>query len=193
MKYSIEEIEERVYALLDENIEIIEERVTYCDPGASLSGLVRTFLRECARAVILEAPPAGLDECVRCTVLNARHEPEACKAVLTLPRDYLRLVYLRMSDWSNGIDILLDTSSEEYMLRLRAGRRRPRRTSPAAAVRCRGESRILEIFGTCAGSAITDLDYVATPVLEDGRIDLPPGVFSAVCSRLAETIRAIIS
>lgn len=36
MKYSIEEIEERVCALLDENIEIIEERVTYCDPGASL-------------------------------------------------------------------------------------------------------------------------------------------------------------
>ena len=188
MKYSIEEIEERVCALLDENIEIIEEQVTYCDPGASLSGLVRTFLCECARTVILEAPQAVLDECVRCTVLNARHEPEACKAVLTLPRDYLR-----MSDWSNGIDILLDTSSEEYMLRSRAGRRRPRRTSPAAAVRCRGESRILEIFGTCAGSAITDLDYVAVPVLADGMIDFPPGVFPAVCSGLAETIRAIIS
>lgn len=193
MKYSIEEIEERVYALLDENIEIIEERVTYCDPGASLSGLVRTFLRECARAVILEAQQAELDECVRCTVLNARHEPETYKAILTLPRDFLRLVYLRMSDWSNGIDILLDTSGEEYMLRSRVGRRRPRRTSPAAAVRCRGESRILEIFGTCAGSAITDLDYVAVPVLSGGMIDLPSGVFPAVCSRLAETIRAIIS
>ena len=179
MKYSIEEIEERVCALLDENIEIIEEQVTYCDPGASLSGLVRTFLCECARTVKLGADP--------------RPGPEACKAVLTLPRDYLRLVYLRMSDWSNGIDILLDTSSEEYMLRSRAGRRRPRRTSPAAAVRCRGGSRILEIFGTCAGSAITDLDYVAVPVLADGMIDFPPGVFPAVCSGLAETIRAIIS
>ena len=193
MKYSIEEIEERVCALLDENIEIIEEQVTYCDPGASLSGLVRTFLCECARTVILEAPQAVLDECVRCTVLNARHEPEACKAVLTLPRDYLRLVYLRMSDWSNGIDILLDTSSEEYMLRSRAGRRRPRRTSPAAAVRCRGESRILEIFGTCAGSALRVFANVAVPVLADGMIDFPPGVFPAVCSGLAETIRAIIS
>ena len=38
---------------------------------------------------------------------------------------------------------------------------------------------------------VAELDYVAVPVIADGKTDLPPGVFSEVCSRLAARIKEI--
>ncbi|MDE6392864.1 MAG: hypothetical protein K2L59_06335 [Muribaculaceae bacterium] len=191
MTYSIDEIGERVYALLDENRTIMTERVEYCDPGASPDTLITMLLPDVAREVLTSASLEMLDECRTLRSAAVSRNAETGVVTCVLPSDCLRVIYLRMDDWATGIDALLDTSGYEYRLRFSDGVRGTRRRSrPGAAVRRKGAVRILEIFGSEAGK-VAELDYVAVPVITDGKTDLPPGVFSEVCSRLAARIKEI--
>lgn len=50
MNVSVKEIEERVIALLDENLEIVEERTIYGDPATELGALIRQLIPDAAAA-----------------------------------------------------------------------------------------------------------------------------------------------
>lgn len=190
MIYTVQNIGERVYALLDENREIMTERMEYCDPGASPDALVSMLLPEAVRDTLLSVPLPMIDEVRHVFSGTPDFRSRQC-AVYRLPAGFLRLVWLRMSDWTHGIDTTLAAGGEEYCLRLR-GRGSRRRSRPAAAVRRRGDVSELEIFGTESGSTVAELDYVCLPEVRDGAVDLPPGVFHEVCRRLAGMIKEII-
>jgi len=193
MRYTIYGIEGRVYALLDENQEIIEERVDYADPGTALSPLIRQVLPDAARIVLCTSSLGDIDEC--------RHLPDGLRikfrtedyAEMRLPDGFLRLVNFRMSDWAYGVAQPLAYGGEMHRLR-RVGyiRGSRRRFAPAVAVRTCGDVRTLEILGTTTGAEVAEFDYLTVPTITDDAIDLPPGVYAAVCAKVAEMVRMIL-
>lgn len=56
MLIPVDEIKERVCALLDENPEIIREKTEYGDPEYSILSLVDIYLEDAARIVAASAP-----------------------------------------------------------------------------------------------------------------------------------------
>lgn len=221
MKYDVKYIVSRVFDLLDENEEILEERVELADPGTHVAPLIAGLLPRIARDVLISIPADRIDECRRLVpadtgagAIPGRMAPESQgsgdfeettvtfgnvteagprRAAMTLPADFLRLIYFRMDDWEEGVTDPLVYGSESHRLRYRCGSRgRFSRNSPAVAVRRAGSERKLLIYGTGPGSKMAELHYVAVPTVRDDMIDLPPGAVYDVCCRLAETVARII-
>lgn len=199
MKYALTDVAGYVYALLDENREILEERVEYADPGVNLEPLITALLPEAARNVLMEASPDSFDECRELSGSQAGSPKQisTCANMATvsyrLPDDFLRLLYCRMSDWEEGVRIPLEYGSDAHRLRGRrygsfsfACRR------PAVAVKRRGKIADLLVYGTRQDSELAELCYVPRPVVIDGEIDLPPALLHDVCERTASMVRNIL-
>lgn len=193
MNYRLTEIEERVYALLDENRDILVERVEYGDPGVALPTLIRMLLPDSARCVLLSASLDEISECVHMDSVPGLTRGVAGNLFFTAPDDFLRLVWLRMSDWSVGVRTPLATGSEEYAMRFsrRPGLSRPRR-SPAVALRRQGDRASLEVFGSVPGARVVEFDYIAVPRIRSENIDIPESMMPEVCAHLARAIRDIL-
>lgn len=187
MKVRVSTIVSKVFALLDENETIAEELTEYCDPDLMLRPLIADLLPDAARAVILEAPVSALDDCRHLENLALNEEGAS---ELTLPSDFLKLVYVRMSDWTHGISVPLKCDGEEHMLHRNPTMRR--RSRPATAVRRRGDICTLEIYGSSPGAAVASLDYAAVPQGGGAFIDLPPSLIPDICQRIASMIKDIM-
>lgn len=183
----------RVYSLLDENEAILEERVEYGDPGTMLRPLIEDLLPDAARVVVSSAPLSKVDGCRHLVSLPAETGGEGGMSTVMLPGDFLRLVYLRMSDWRVGVTVPLASGGEEHQMRLRRHRDASRRRiSPAVAIRYCGDRRMLEVFGSASGSTVAQLDYLPVPRIEGQYIDLPPALVPDVCAKTAEMVYAVI-
>lgn len=215
MKFKIMDIVGKVYAFLDENEEIIQELVYYGDPGVNLKSLIIMLLPDAASAVLSTMPLSRIDECRHAVddtliagrqeqqgvapdlplqeiyVPVARHE-ECGRAVVRLPKDFLRLVRFRMSDWETGVSVPLASAGEERRLRAIPYRRSRRRTSPAVAITERGDIKELEVFNTASPATVAELDYISVPECEGVYIDLPMRAVSEICRRIAEQVADII-
>lgn len=220
MRITVKEITGRVYDLLDENREILEERVDYSDPGTQIGPLIAALLPEAARQVLKEASIEDFNECKVLTPLQdiivservvagggsgpapGTSEPVRLATVkwrndgigeLDLPEDYLRFVHFRMADWEEGVSRLMEYDSMACRLR---SRRRPdgtfSRRRPGLAVKERGRKKQLMIYGSTPGTEFAELEYVGKPEVKDSSIDLPQGVIHGVCERLTEMVKAII-
>lgn len=194
MTYRLADIEGRVLALLDENEEILREKMEYADPGVSVISLIRQVLPDAARIVLSTAPQASIDECLHIDSVTGgvTHLPDN-RARLQLPAGFLRLLNFRMSDWNDGVTTPLACDGEEYSLRLRGhARGTRRRTRAAVAVAHRGESKTLEIFGTSSNAVAVECDFLISPQIFDETVDIPRGLLHEVCSRTAEMIKLIL-
>lgn len=192
MEYTVKEVREYVYELLDESSEILEERVEYGDPGASVGILIEALLPRAARDVLLEAPLARIDESQRITPSGPLDRSAGHMAVMELPADFLRLIYFRMSDWEEGVSGVLEYGSLAWQLRRRKGLHGYRMVCPGVSLRRRGTRQLLLICGSGRDSKAEELEYVAEPEVKSGKIDLPPGLFHDVCERVADMVRKII-
>lgn len=211
MKHQIREIEERVFALLDENPKILEERTDFADPGTSAVTLVRELLPDAARETLLTIPLSQIGECVHLnSTVSDRVEFAAgikeCSAAtpsvtylrdglaqIKLPDDFLRLVNFRMNDWVYGVSTPLSIDSDSYRLRMAVRPHSRRRgMSPGVVILKYGEIRTMQIFGSLTGSTIAEFDYIAEPEIDEDIIELPQGTFVSVCECLAEKIRTIL-
>lgn len=191
MKIKTTELLSRVYALLNENETLLEERVEYGEPEAMLKPLILDLLPDAARTVLLEAPAAAIDDSVSAGSLE-RIEGMT-PVTFRLPADFLRLIYLKMDGWNHGLSVPLQTDGEEYALRMGMDRLRcRRRIGPAAAVRRMGADQWLEIFGAMAGTSVARLIYLPVPAITDGHMDLPPGLVTDVCRKTAEMVFDVI-
>ena len=190
MRINVNEIVRRVYALLDENESILEERVEYGDPGTMLRPLILDLLPDAARITLCAAPFGKIDDCVHLKSLRPSTDG---MTTLELPSDFLRLVYVRMADWRGGVRTPLAWGGPDYHLRLRRqGRRDGGRMNPAVAIRCSGERKILEIFGSLKGMEVAELEYVAVPEIKGSFIELPPALVHDVATKTAEMVRCVI-
>lgn len=194
MRTPISLIEEKVYSLLDENYDINAERMEYCDPAASLSGLIYDLVEDAARVVLSSVPCTRINECLHVDRISESPTFISEKeALLSLPKDFLRMLYMRMSDWQGGIVTLLAENGEEASLRRsRAFGGYGRRRGAAAALSARGERSQLHIFGSAPGARLMDFDFLLAPRLENGYIDIPESLIHEVCVKTAEMVRFVI-
>ncbi len=192
MEYDIKELRARIYELLDENQEILEERSDYGDPGASASILIERFLPIAAREVLSSASPEKIDESRRIVPNGSPERIADYVSVLEMPSDFLRLLYFRMSDWEEGVTEAMEYGSLACRLRSRIAPFGYRMTRPGVSLRRRGNRHLLMIYGSGPASRPAELEYLAMPELKDGKIDLPPGVVHDVCCRVSTMIREII-
>lgn len=194
MRYNISEIEERVYALLDENQEILDRLTDYADEQMHPRTLLRALLPDAARIVLSCISTSMLRESLQKEDASAaiRH-CDGGMALLQLPGRFLRMLYFRMSDWERGVTVPLAWEGEEHSLRRPDSRRvRGRRSRPAVALRQGGAHPEMEIFGTTPGAAVAEFEWLEAPEIEGDEISLPAGAFGEVCVKLAEMMRAII-
>lgn len=184
MKISIEKMAGRVLRHLDENETLLRERMEYEAEGCDLLTLVEEELPGAAREAILEAAPSLLDDC---KVLEGRRLTPfgEGRGMLELPPDCLRILYLRMEDWADGLVTLMDPRGEECSLRRFAwGRRKGRWPLPGAALLPGGA---LEVFGV-GSPVVARLAYVADPAAMPGMLEIPRLLLDAVVMRTAERI-----
>lgn len=188
MKVEIRRIEERVISLLDENMEILDERVEYGDPSVSVVTLIRELLPDAAMIVAGSADPARIFESHSAIDEYPRWWNER-NAVMPLPANFLRLLYFRMSDWTTGVTVPLVFGGEEYRLYSGStGFGRSRRRGHAVSVGMRGSRKTLDIFGSARGSAVAGFSYLTIPEISGDSIDIPRGLFADVCRKLADMV-----
>lgn len=191
MKIKISEIVKRVFDLLDENAELLDEKMEYCDPESSLRPLIIDLLPDAARVVLGSVSTSRIDECAH--LRNIPCEASGNIAIVSLPSDFLRLVWIRMEGWTGGVTEPLAFGGEEHRMRLdRAMLRARRRISPAVAIRNRGDSSQLEILAPGTGLTVAEFDYLRKPEISATTIELPPGLVSDVCRKLAEMVGDVI-
>lgn len=191
MNVRVKEIEERVIALLDENLEIVEERTIYGDPATELGALIRQLIPDAATAVIKEADVSMIDESLSGSGSGLLVGPGG-RMLMPLPNRFLRLLNFRMDSWDRGLNSLLDPWSEEYSLRIRSGRIRPgHRSGPALSIAYVGTGRMLEIFGAEPGARVAEFAWLPAPEIEDGRIWIPSLLLDALCRKTAEFVKAV--
>lgn len=192
MKVRLTDILSRVYALLNENETIIEERVEYGEPEAMLKPLILDLLPDAARATVANAPEDMLDDCRHIngiSPLEGRME-----TVVLLPDDFLRLIHVKMDCWPHGVTESLRSGSEEYRLKCQYNRLQcRRRQAPAVAVKYVGDRKYLEIFGSTPGSIVKQLDYIPIPKITEKFIELPPALIHQVCARTAAMVFEVIN
>lgn len=216
MIYDLQTIGERVFALLDENIEIDWEKTEYADPGMSVGSLIPVFLEDAALITLASAPLWKITECRHLLDdLTTRREnsvsiPGATvgpaessdtlilqgnnRALMKLPDRFLRLVNIRLSCWTHGVSTPLATGGEEHSLRHAtspAGMRR--RSRPAVALQYRGNEKYIEMYAAEEDARLIEFDWIEAPRIEGDTINLPQGVFSDVCVKTAEMIRLTIN
>lgn len=196
-KYSMNQIEERVLALLDENRTLLEERMQYCDPGVSILPLIREFVEEVAEKTVREADASILEGCEHLidseftiNYYSDGGDESQPMALVKLPCEFLRMIFLEMEDWGECVVKLLTYESEEHTLRQsRRYRQRGMRSRPAAALRPGRDAdgcRVLEVFGSKRGAKVRRLGWLPIPKIENEEIVLPRVLFGEICSRIAE-------
>ena len=116
------------------------------------------------------------------------------RSILPLPDDFLRLLYLRMSDWPEAEPRLTDVGRETASLReywdSRPGVRR--KVHPAVNTGYRDGKRVLIIYGTVRGARLAEGGYLPRP-REDGEGNLlfPPSLARELIDETVRTIKKI--
>ncbi|MDE6027507.1 MAG: hypothetical protein K2G23_05515, partial [Muribaculaceae bacterium] len=114
------------------------------------------------------------------------------RAIFLLPDDFLRFVYLRMSDWSEEVMELMHPEGGAVSLRRHwEGRYGKGSGSPALVLSRYDGKRALEIFGTVTGSRVAEGGYLPRPRIEGDDLIFPSSLLGALRDQLVETINGI--
>lgn len=195
MKVSVKDVTESVLRRLNENPSLPEEMMEYGEPWMDVRVMIEGILPEVAERVIMEADAEEIREWLPLGVNAIRvRTGEICRTLLPLPDDYLRMVYIRMSDWSEEVSRIIDSRSDVISYRrLREKRRGYGRSSiPAVAQVFHDRRRALEIFGSVEGSRLAEGGYLPKPERDgEGNLLFPSSLKVALVERMAETIKRI--
>lgn len=158
----------------------------------TLDDMVRSKLTEGVRLVELEAPHGYL-ESGHDFGRNHLYIGEDGKGFILLPRDFLRLVSFRMSDWKRTVYEAIEETDPVYSLqssRWKGVCGSPEK--PVAAVVRRSEGKVLEFYSCGSQVAkVTQASYVPEPKIDrTGGIDLCEGCYKAAVYRAAALVLA---
>lgn len=189
MNVSVSELTNAVLMLLDENRVLLETRITYCDPGTDLISLVRRLLPEAARLESAEAEAGDISEALPLEAV-LRYDGDGV-ATARLPAGFMRLLYLRMSDWSDGLTQTVP-AAQVPLLRATA-RRRSGRRHRGIHLRHGGDGRVLDIYGSLPGAVIAEASYLPRPEIAGDSIFIPSSLVERVARRAAASVREILT
>lgn len=193
MRVEIEKLVSSILKKLDENEEIVAERVEFGIPDAEVRTLIRALLPETAESVIREASRKDIDEWEEFSADVEWEGPG--HGTVELPSDFLRFVAFRMSDWPRAVMTAVDCGSEEYLLRFSPSQmRKGVRKSPAVSVVDGARGKSLEfIGGNSPGAYVERCCYVPRPYNEDRGEELliPRGLLAKVEDAVAQRVEQI--
>lgn len=125
MRVSIKDVAEAVLLRLNENPVLPESLVDYAEPWMDLRNTIGALLPGVAERVILEADVEEIAEFLPLTgSVIRRSAGTVTYTLLPLPSDFLRLVYIRMSDWSEEVHGVIGSNSDALGYRRLRERRR---------------------------------------------------------------------
>ena len=156
----------------------------------TLDEIIVSKLADAVRLVEMEAPPF---------MLESGHDlgddhlfiGADGKGFLILPRDFMRLVSFRMSDWERTVFEAITESDPEYALqssRFKGICGNPEK--PVVAVVRRSEGKVLEFYSCKSEKAIvTQASYLPYPKIDpDGGIDVSKDCYRAAVYRAAALV-----
>lgn len=192
MEVKIREMVGRVLKLLDENEEILSEKMEFGYPETNLMSLIAEMLPEVAEQVVRESPLSDIDEWLEmdgeCEWVSPGH------GEVELPLDFLRLVTFRMSDWRRKVSTVISPDSSNYSLYFDArGARRGVRKSPAVALVNGATRRRLEFVGsTTPGAYVEIAGYLPLPQRDDpDALWIPRSLLGKVAEASAAKVKSI--
>ena len=195
MNISWEKIISRVLADLDESLETVEDEIEYGSSSFDLRSLITMLIPEAAREVLVVDDLSQLREwcplegVVKRVVVGGRE-----KRILPLPQDFMRLVYIRMSDWSDAVTKVLNPESDSVRLRRywECRGRECRRRSPAVTSGFYEGERVLEILGSIDGSRPAEGGYLPCPRRDEaGNLVFPSSLEPRLIERIVRKIKEI--
>ena len=188
MLYSIRQIVSDTRVALDHNAEerpLIQLRDSYT---LTLDQLIASKIEPAAREVMEAADPLLLapGRPVR-TQLSWERQPGWGMAVLPLPDDCLRLLSVRLSDWSRPARIITDTHPDYRWQSSPFAGVRGNPDRPVAVVTQRPTGWVAELYSSSGGDGVTLLQaqYAAVPLVVDGHVEWPQRLHHDIISRIA--------
>ncbi|MDE6296545.1 MAG: hypothetical protein K2L89_01750 [Muribaculaceae bacterium] len=195
MKVEIKEIVGKVLARLDESEDVLEDSVEYGSPWYDTRKLIEELMPEAAEKVVSTASIEDIAEWIPLTgsVTPIYSGEVVVRRVLPIPDDYMRFVYLRMSDWTEGVTRLVDSRSDTASLRRYWNMRADRgKRSPAVVKGCYNGKRVLEIFGSVTGSRMAEGGYIPRPHADvEGNLIFPASLKGELVESLVKTVKEI--
>ncbi len=194
MNVKIEDIVESVLIRLDESPELLDDAIEYGSESFDLRSMVRSLLIEEAEMVIATAENEDFGEwlAISESALEIKGNGYEAKQILPLPSDFMRLVFLKMSDWDEVSTRLLPShGAVASLLRHWSRHRREGFKSNGMALTYKDGRRALEIFGSRAGSYVESGGYIPQPTMEDDYLIFPPSLRDRLIERIVETIKKI--
>lgn len=190
MTVSVNEIISQTLARLGESEPLLDDAVEFGSPELDVRMAIRMRIPFVAEEVIREADPGRIRECLS---LPAAVERRGGISVVSLPSNFLRLLYIRMSDWESGVTRFIDADSDVASLhRLWSSRGRRHRSRPCVAIGRRGRasgeedgSYELEIFGSGSGAEIAASGWLPVPTLSGDNLIFPPSLMAPLIDKLA--------
>lgn len=192
MEVEIDSLVSGIMLRLDENEELAEERIQYGLPDSEIRELIRKLLPEVSVDVIKGAARENIDEWEEFEADVEWDYPGT--GHLTLPKDFLRLVSFRMSDWKRSVYAAVSTDSEAYALRFNpSNRRKSMRKAPAVTVIPGVKRWMLEFTGSTEPSAYPEIcSYLSHPgSADEGFLRIPRSLIPQVEEAAAAKVRAV--
>lgn len=181
----------KVLKILDENEEIILEKMEFGYPGTGLPQLISELLPEIAVNVIKDSRPVDFDEWCEMDAEVEWIEPG--HGEIELPDDFLRLISFKMSDWKSSVSSVIFNNADNYPLIFSAARRRMGyRRSPAVALTAGKRRYRLEFIGSSDPAAyVARASYIPRPdsASTSDILRIPRSLIPAVVKATAAAIR----
>ena len=194
MRVDIDEVVESVLIKLDESPDLLDEAIEYGSPQFDLRELIRNIIVEAAEAVIISADRESFGEWLPLSGAVRRiGEGSSVGQIFRVPDDFMRLIYLRMSDWTVGVTELVSTGDVSVSLRRHwLSRGCDRVCPPFVTMGYHDGERALEIFGSVAGSRVAEGGYIPRPrVEEENKLFFPPSLKHLLTDKLVNIIKEI--
>lgn len=163
-----------------------------CDT-LTLDEIIMSKLADAVRLVEMEAPA---------TMLESGHDfgenlfiGEDGKGFVILPRDFMRLVSFRMSDWKRTVFEAISEQDPQYSLQSSKWKGVCGNTEkPVCAIVRRAEGKVLEFYSCSDNKAtVTQATYIPIPKIDlDGGIDVADDCYRAAIYRAASLALASI-
>lgn len=198
MKYDVERLVREVRVMMDENADggLLAESGDVDTLG--LDDLIEAQLPDVLKAVLLAAPAEDLGSGVQFEdtdlVWESGHEGLGMASML-LPEDFLRVVFVQMSDWLKGVSTTIGVDNPLYDLqrsRYGAGRGTPER--PVAAVVRQSFGLTLEMYTSITpGARLKRGRYVRIPEIEDGKLEVPMRLRRTLVRATADAVLGVLN
>lgn len=193
MEIKMSDMISRVLKNLDENEEIILEKMEFGYPETGLPSLIAGVIPEVAEKVMLNASLKDIDEWLEMDGDIDWIEPG--HGEVELPKDFLRLISFRMSDWKRSVSSVVFADSDNYPLIFSRRRRQlGLRCAPAVALTNGATRRRLEFIGSNdPGAFILRATYLPSPFSDDkpDTLWIPRSLVADVAQAAADAIHKI--